>query len=51
MYPEQDVDHPNRWTPVLLLLRYVLKTVVLGYVIKFLGRFFPILLRLLRFWR
>ena len=48
---EQDVDHPNRWTHVLVLLRYILKTVVLGYVIKLLGRFFPILLRLLRFWR
>lgn len=36
---------------MLLLLRYVLKTVVLGFVIKILGRFFPILLRLLRFWR
>jgi len=36
---------------VLVLLRYVFKTVILGLVIKVLGRFFPILLRLLRLWR
>jgi len=36
---------------VLVLLRYVFQTVVLGFVIKLLGRFFPILLRLLRLWR
>lgn len=31
-----------------LLLRYFFKTVVLGLLIKVLGRFFPILLRVLR---
>jgi hypothetical protein len=36
---------------VLVLLRYVFKTVILGLIIKVLGRFFPILLRLLRLWR
>lgn len=36
---------------MLVLLRYVFQTVVLGFVIKVLGRFFPILLRLLRLWR
>lgn len=36
---------------MLVLLRYIFKTVVLGFVIKLLGRFFPILLRLLRLWR
>jgi hypothetical protein len=34
-----------------LLLRYFFKTVVLGFIVKLLGRFFPILLRLLRLWR
>jgi hypothetical protein len=36
---------------VLVLLRYFFKTVVLAFIIKVLGRFFPILLRLLRLWR
>lgn len=36
---------------MLVLLRYVFQTVVLGFIIKVLGRFFPILLRLLRLWR
>jgi len=36
---------------VLLLLRYFFKTVILGVVIKILGRFWPSLLRLLRLWR
>jgi hypothetical protein len=35
----------------MILLRYLLKTVILGWVIKLLGRFFPVLLRLLRLWR
>jgi hypothetical protein len=36
---------------VFLLLRFLVKTVILGWVIKLLGRFFPILLRLARLWR
>jgi len=32
----------------MFLLRLVLNTVVLGFITKALGRFFPILLRLLR---
>jgi hypothetical protein len=36
---------------VALLLRFFVKTVILGWVVKFLGRFFPILLRLARLWR
>ena len=32
----------------MLLLRYFFKTVLLGVVIKTLGRFFPIVLRLFR---
>lgn len=35
----------------MFILRYLFKTVILGLVIKLLGRFFPILLRLLRLWR
>jgi hypothetical protein len=34
-----------------LLLRFLVKTVILGWVVKLLGRFFPILLRLGRLWR
>lgn len=36
---------------MLVLFRFFVKTVLLGWVIKFLGRFFPILLRLARLWR
>jgi hypothetical protein len=36
---------------MLLLLRAFFKTVVLGLIIKVLGRFFPILLRFLRLMR
>jgi hypothetical protein len=36
---------------VLLLLRYFFKTVILGLVIKILGRFWPSLLRIFRLWR
>jgi hypothetical protein len=35
----------------MFLLRYIFRTVVLGLIVKVLGRFFPILLRLLRLWR
>jgi hypothetical protein len=48
---EQRVETLNRRTPVFLLLRFLVKTVILGWVIKLLGRFFPILLRLARLWR
>jgi hypothetical protein len=34
-----------------LILRYLVKTVLLGAVVKLLGRFFPVLLRLFRLWR
>jgi hypothetical protein len=34
-----------------LLLRFLVKTVILGWVVKLLGRFFPVLLRLARLWR
>jgi len=34
-----------------VLFRFLIKTVILGWVVKFLGRFFPILLRLARLWR
>jgi hypothetical protein len=36
---------------MLLLLRAFFKTVILALVVKVLGRFFPILLRLLRLMR
>jgi hypothetical protein len=36
---------------VLVLLRYFFQTVILGVVIKLLGRFWPSLLRILRLWR
>lgn len=36
---------------MLILLRVFFKTVILGLIIKVLGRFFPILLRLLRLMR
>ena len=36
---------------MLVLLKALFKTVILGFIIKVLGRFFPILLRLLRLWR
>jgi hypothetical protein len=32
----------------MLLLRFILKTVLLGFIAKVLGRFFPVLLRILR---
>jgi hypothetical protein len=48
---EQRVETLNRRTHVFLLLRFFVKTVILGWVIKLLGRFFPILLRLARLWR
>ena len=32
----------------MLLLRFLLKTVLLGFVTKLVGRFFPVLLRFLR---
>jgi hypothetical protein len=48
---EQRVETLNRRTHVFLLLRFLVKTVILGWVIKLLGRFFPILLRLARLWR
>jgi hypothetical protein len=48
---EQRVETLNRRTPVGLLLRFLVKTVILGWVVKLLGRFFPILLRLARLWR
>jgi hypothetical protein len=35
----------------MFLLRFLFRTVLLGAVVKLLGRFFPILLRLLRLWR
>jgi len=36
---------------VLVLLRFFFQTVVLGFLIKILGRFWPSLLRLIRLWR
>jgi hypothetical protein len=36
---------------VLVLLRFFFKSVILGFVVKILGRFFPSVLRLLRLWR
>jgi hypothetical protein len=36
---------------MILLLRLFFKTVLVGFLVKTLGRFFPILLRLLRLWR
>jgi len=48
---EQRAETLNRRTPVGLLLRFLVKTVILGWVVKLLGRFFPILLRLARLWR
>ena len=33
---------------MLMLLRYLFKSVLVGLIAKLLGRFFPILLRLLR---
>ena len=35
----------------MFILRYLFKTVILAAIIKFLGRFFPILLRILRILR
>jgi hypothetical protein len=35
----------------MLVLRFLFRTVVAGFVMKLLGRFFPILLRALRLWR
>lgn len=35
----------------MFILRYLFKTVILAVVVKLLGRFFPILLRLLRLLR
>lgn len=35
----------------MFVLRYLLQTVVFGFIVKLLGRSFPILLRLLRLWR
>lgn len=35
----------------MFILRYLFKTVILAAIVKLLGRFFPILLRILRLWR
>jgi hypothetical protein len=36
---------------VFALLRFFVKTVILGWLVKLLGRWFPSLLRLVRLWR
>ena len=40
--------HPNPSTPMLLVLRFLFRSVLLAAATRLLGRFFPVLLRLLR---
>ena len=42
--------NPNRRLS-MFVLRYIFKTVILGLVTRLLGRYLPILLRILRLWR